>query len=244
MAARFPYFHHALIRTLVGASLAGFGAVALAKEPVVARSASGALSASAAASAPTPVPATATAASSLAAVAKAPPDAPKRVIKLPSSLDPLERVRERLAEKLAAPRAGVAPDPTTLRVATRPLPAGAAAAGELRARQARRHAAAVTHGADGATLAQTSLTADPAHWDYAGGDAGAGPDRWGQLRPEFAKCSTGSRQSPIDIRDGIKVDLDPVAFDYKPSVSGHRHRPHRAGQCRAWQLDRGRRAAL
>ena len=66
--------------------------------------------------------------------------------------------------------------------------------------------------------AHASLSADPAHWDYAGGDAGAGPDRWGQLRPEFSKCSTGSRQSPIDIRDGIKVDLDPVAFDYKPSA--------------------------
>ena len=38
------------------------------------------------------------------------------------------------------------------------------------------------------------------------------------MKPEFAKCSTGSRQSPIDIRDGIKVSLDAVAFDYKPSA--------------------------
>jgi carbonic anhydrase len=37
------------------------------------------------------------------------------------------------------------------------------------------------------------------------------------MKPEFAKCSTGARQSPIDIRDGIKVNLDPVQFDYKPS---------------------------
>jgi carbonic anhydrase len=38
------------------------------------------------------------------------------------------------------------------------------------------------------------------------------------MKPEFSKCSSGARQSPIDIRDGIKVDLDPVQFDYKPSA--------------------------
>jgi carbonic anhydrase len=27
----------------------------------------------------------------------------------------------------------------------------------------------------------------------------------------------GERQSPIDIRDGIKVDLEPIRFDYRPS---------------------------
>ena len=38
------------------------------------------------------------------------------------------------------------------------------------------------------------------------------------MKPEFAKCSSGTRQSPIDIRDGIKLQLDPVQFDYKPSA--------------------------
>jgi len=37
------------------------------------------------------------------------------------------------------------------------------------------------------------------------------------MKPEFSTCLTGTRQSPIDIRDGIRVDLDPVQFDYKPS---------------------------
>jgi len=37
------------------------------------------------------------------------------------------------------------------------------------------------------------------------------------MKPEFSKCTNGTRQSPIDIRDGIKVELDPVRFDYKPS---------------------------
>ena len=50
------------------------------------------------------------------------------------------------------------------------------------------------------------------HWSYSGE---AGPKAWGGLRPEFAKCGTGARQSPIDIRGGIAVDLEPVQFDYR-----------------------------
>jgi carbonic anhydrase len=38
------------------------------------------------------------------------------------------------------------------------------------------------------------------------------------LKPEFAACSNGSRQSPIDIRSGIRVDLEPIVFDYRASV--------------------------
>jgi len=52
------------------------------------------------------------------------------------------------------------------------------------------------------------------HWSY---DGAAGPDAWGRLKPEFSKCSAGTRQSPIDIRDGIQVNLDAIRFDYKPS---------------------------
>ena len=35
------------------------------------------------------------------------------------------------------------------------------------------------------------------------------------LTNDFAKCSMGSRQFPVDIRSGIAVDLDPVQFDYR-----------------------------
>jgi carbonic anhydrase len=35
---------------------------------------------------------------------------------------------------------------------------------------------------------------------------------------EHALCAQGLRQSPIDIRDGIEVDLEPLAFDYRPSL--------------------------
>lgn len=54
----------------------------------------------------------------------------------------------------------------------------------------------------------------PVHWGYAGD---IGPDRWAELSPEFRLCAIGTRQSPIDIRDGIAVDLQPIAFDYRPS---------------------------
>lgn len=53
-----------------------------------------------------------------------------------------------------------------------------------------------------------------AHWSYEGEGA---PIRWGKLNADWAKCDLGTRQSPIDIRDGIKVELEPIAFDYKPA---------------------------
>lgn len=53
-----------------------------------------------------------------------------------------------------------------------------------------------------------------AHWDYIGP---AGPQTWGGLKPEFSLCGSGQRQSPIDIRGGLAVDLEPVRFDYQSS---------------------------
>ena len=52
------------------------------------------------------------------------------------------------------------------------------------------------------------------HWDYEGE---GGPLRWGRLNPAWSVCENGLRQSPIDIRDGIRVELEPVNVDYKPS---------------------------
>ncbi|ANH70633.1 carbonate dehydratase [Mitsuaria sp. 7] len=51
-------------------------------------------------------------------------------------------------------------------------------------------------------------------WSYTGEGA---PDKWGQLQPEFRQCAIGTRQSPIDLRDTIKVDQERIQFDYKPS---------------------------
>jgi len=58
------------------------------------------------------------------------------------------------------------------------------------------------------------LAEHPPRWDYAGD---GGPERWSKLKPENALCASGLRQSPIDIRDAIKVQLEPVKFDYRPS---------------------------
>lgn len=49
-------------------------------------------------------------------------------------------------------------------------------------------------------------------WHY---DGEYGPEQWGKMHPNFAQCGTGERQSPIDIRDGFSVELDPLQFDYK-----------------------------
>lgn len=51
------------------------------------------------------------------------------------------------------------------------------------------------------------------HWSYEGE---SGPAHWGELKPEWKLCASGERQSPIDIRDGIGVDLEPIQFDYQP----------------------------
>lgn len=59
-----------------------------------------------------------------------------------------------------------------------------------------------------------SGTGHDVHWTYEGE---TGPDSWGTLKPEWKICSSGKRQSPIDIRDGIQVDQEPVRFYYKPS---------------------------
>lgn len=52
------------------------------------------------------------------------------------------------------------------------------------------------------------------HWSYEGE---LGPRNWAKINSDWFKCGTGNRQSPIDIRDGMKVDLEQINFDYRPS---------------------------
>ena len=139
---------------------------------------------------------------------------PKAVAML-AARDPLDAIRERLAQKLGTTKAADAATPNVLRVVSKtnaPIAAPIETAAEARppprrkpvAAEAPRPAAGPVHAA---------------HWDYGGSGSGGsgGPETWGRMTPEFAKCSTGKRQSPIDIRDGIKVELESVRFDYKPS---------------------------
>ena len=60
-----------------------------------------------------------------------------------------------------------------------------------------------------------SASALHAHWAYEGE---SGPDKWGNLSADYSTCAKGQRQSPIDIRDGIHVDLPTIKFDYSPSM--------------------------
>ncbi len=89
----------------------------------------------------------------------------------------------------------------------------------MRANQAARAAAAekqrkanVAKKTEAVTVA--AMPAHGTHWSYEGE---LGPANWGKINVDWAKCSTGNRQSPIDIRDGMKVDLEQIVFDYKPS---------------------------
>ena len=52
------------------------------------------------------------------------------------------------------------------------------------------------------------------HWSYEGE---TGPANWGKINPDWTKCGSGTRQSPIDLRDGMKVDLEQITFDYHQS---------------------------
>jgi len=151
-----------------------------------------------------PAKATAKAAPAAAPAAKAPPAG-----------DPMDTLREKLASKLGAAKAPEAPSPYVVRVVSK--------SGE-----ASHDAVGTAHGAPkgGGTAAKVAkLRAEKAaagqlpdghaaHWSYGGA---GGPEQWGQLKPEFSTCSSGTRQSPIDIRSGVRVDLEPIQFDYRPS---------------------------
>lgn len=51
-----------------------------------------------------------------------------------------------------------------------------------------------------------------AHWAYEGENA---PYRWGDLKADYATCKTGSRQSPIDIRNPLLSEVEPILFNYE-----------------------------
>ena len=64
-------------------------------------------------------------------------------------------------------------------------------------------------------LLLNALAAD-IHWAYSGD---AGPDRWGELSPDFALCADGKAQSPIDIREASALELVDIEFLYGESAN-------------------------
>ncbi|OYO30777.1 carbonic anhydrase [Janthinobacterium sp. PC23-8] len=86
----------------------------------------------------------------------------------------------------------------------------------MRATQAARAAARARHAtvAKAAPSAPTPPVARGTHWSYEGD---SGPANWSKINVDWGKCGSGNRQSPIDIRDGMKVELEQISFDYHPS---------------------------
>ncbi len=91
----------------------------------------------------------------------------------------------------------------------------AARLAEMRATQAARAAARARRAAVvKAAPPPPPPVARGTHWSYEGE---SGPANWSKINVDWAKCGNGSRQSPIDIRDGMKVELEQISFDYHPS---------------------------
>ena len=117
----------------------------------------------------------------------------------------MDELREKLAERLGATKAPGAPSPYVVRVTNK-----AEGAATEAPRRAAAKAAEPEHGKAAAHLLPHAAH-DP-HWAYEGS---FGPDQWGSMKPEFATCSSGQRQSPIDIRDGLPLSLQAIDFDYR-----------------------------
>ena len=135
--------------------------------------------------------------------------------------DPMDKLQRRLAEAMGS-AAQIEPEgPGELRLTSRKPAQAPAAPARSAAPRAAKVAAADPADAVAATEPRPAAAraAKPAAiaWSY---DGPGGPEAWGRLRPEYAKCGSGTRQSPIDIRDGLQVKLDPVQFDYRPSRFG------------------------
>jgi carbonic anhydrase len=62
-------------------------------------------------------------------------------------------------------------------------------------------------------MASFVLAAEEAHWGYSGNE---GPEHWGKLDPEYASCSEGKNQSPVNLTGMIESDLPPITIKYRP----------------------------
>ena len=53
---------------------------------------------------------------------------------------------------------------------------------------------------------------EQAEWSYAGT---TGPDSWGQLAADYAQCSIGTGQSPIDLQAALPAALSDLSLSYR-----------------------------
>lgn len=65
-------------------------------------------------------------------------------------------------------------------------------------------------------MEQTLPESTEVHWGYEGTEA---PEFWGDLHPDFAQCTTGNAQSPINLGPAVAADLGNIEFAYGPSAA-------------------------
>lgn len=63
----------------------------------------------------------------------------------------------------------------------------------------------------------------PRRWGY---QAGAGPAHWARVAPEYHRCRSGQRQSPIDVRGFSEAALPPLDLRYWRGATGLRNSGH------------------
>lgn len=69
--------------------------------------------------------------------------------------------------------------------------------------------------AESSGAAPAAVHAEAKHWSYVGE---TGPLHWGELDPEYALCTKGREQSPVDIRDPRRRrSLHALEFQYAPT---------------------------
>jgi carbonic anhydrase len=64
-------------------------------------------------------------------------------------------------------------------------------------------------------FAGAAFASGPVHWSYEGEE---GPAHWGELSPDFAACSEGQEQSPINIPAGAPANPADISFNYNPTA--------------------------
>ncbi|MBF0603283.1 MAG: carbonic anhydrase [Nitrospirae bacterium] len=77
------------------------------------------------------------------------------------------------------------------------------------------------------------------HWSYAGA---TGPQHWGAIDSTNRACASGVNQSPIDLKDFIEADLQPIVFAYDAQATeiinnGHTIQVNFAPKTASIQLD-------